>query len=695
MRKLAILALVALGLFAVLPLAAQWKSEFSTPGGAEEFRLGVEAYQKGRFSEAVLLLEKALAFEGRQELASYWLGRAYLKSGYMATALRVWSPLATQASAPPFLRSKIEGLEGIQNQGTGSVEGGFIEIARFEGSRGKTAYFSRPSAILPRSDGSFYVVAQGSNEVLLLDPNGVIRERNKGGLQGLDRPFGIASLPDGSIFVTEFNGDRISRMGSAKALTFGSKGRGEGQLLGPQYVACDDQGYLYVCDYGNARIVKFDPEGKYVLSFGRPSGSFPGLASPGGIAIQDGTIYAADSFRKAIYAFDLSGNYIAALGEGLLHFPEGLSFWRQGQDLLVADTDRIVTLNLESETATVVYQSPDKKARIVGAVADRSGGILACDFDASAVLVLTGPGQLAAGLDVEIERVMADAFPRVDIDVTVRDRAGNPVIGLDLPNFHLSERIVTKAVSQEKGVEVEKKTETMAPVGGYEFLGSAIGPSPVRLVFLVDPSTDMVSQRAAFRKALAEIMGGFPPASPPVFSLVTMGAVPSLDAKPGSGLAEISKVAIAQARKGGRLDLGIRFAATSLLPTGPRDAIVYMGTGKIDPQAFGATTLTELGAFLRNNGIRLYGVVFGEGPVDDSLRYLSEQSGGGLYAAARPQGLADLPKALAQAPSGRYRLRYVSKADSGFGENYLGLSVEAYLYKKSGRDEAGYFGPRK
>jgi len=174
-----------------------------------------------------------------------------------------------------------------------------------------------------------------------------------------------------------------------------------------------------------------------------------------------------------------------------------------------------------------------------------------------------------------------------------------------------------------------------------------------------------------------------------------MGAVPSLDAKPGSGLAEISKVAIAQARKGGRLDLGIRFAATGLLPTGPRDAIVYMGTGRIDPQAFGATTISELSSFLRNNGIRLYGIIFGEDPVDDSLRYLTEQSGGGLYAASRPQGLGEVPKAIAQVPSGRYRLRFLSKADSGFGESYLGLSVEAYLYKKSGRDEAGYFGPRK
>ncbi len=695
MRKFAILAMLALYLVGVLPLSAQWRAEFTTPGGAEEFRLGVEAYQKGRFSEAILLLEKALAFEGRQELASYWLGRAYLKSGYVATALRVWSSLAAQASAPPFLRSKIEGLEGSQNLSPGGGETNFIEIARFEGSRGKTVYFSRPSAILPRSDGSLYVVAQGTNEVLLLDPNGVIRERQKGGFQGLDRPFGIASLPDGSLFVTEFNGDRISRMGSAKALTFGSKGRGEGQLLGPQYVACDDQGYLYVCDYGNARIVKFDPEGNYVLSFGGPSGSFPGFVGPGGIVIQDGSLFAADSFRKAIYTFDLSGNYIATLGEGLLHYPEGLSLWRQGRDLLVADTDRIVSLNIETETATVVYQSPDRKARIVGAVADRNGGILACDFDASAVLVLAGPGQLAAGLDVEIERVMADAFPRVDVDVTVRDRSGNPVIGLDLPNFHLSERIVTKTSTKEKGVEVEKKTETLSPVGGYEFLGSAEGPSPVRLVFLVDPSTDMVSQRSAFRKALAEIMGGFPPASPPVFSLVTMGAVPSLDAKPGSGLAEISKVAIAQARKGGRLDLGIRFAATGLLPTGPRDAIVYMGTGRIDPQAFGATTISELSSFLRNNGIRLYGIIFGEDPVDDSLRYLTEQSGGGLYAASRPQGLGEVPKAIAQVPSGRYRLRFLSKADSGFGESYLGLSVEAYLYKKSGRDEAGYFGPRK
>jgi hypothetical protein len=120
-----------------------------------------------------------------------------------------------------------------------------------------------------------------------------------------------------------------------------------------------------------------------------------------------------------------------------------------------------------------------------------------------------------------------------------------------------------------------------------------------------------------------------------------------------------------------------------------------MGTGRVDPSSFGAATLSELAAFLKNNGIRLYGVIFGEDRVDDSLRFLVEETGGLLYPAARPQGLAELPETLATAASGRYRLRFTSKADSGFGESYLGLSVEAYLYKKSGRDEAGYFGPRK
>ena len=139
----------------------------------------------------------------------------------------------------------------------------------------------------------------------------------------------------------------------------------------------------------------------------------------------------------------------------------------------------------------------------------------------------------------------------------------------------------------------------------------------------------------------------------------------------------------------------MRLAATSLLPAEPRDAVVYVGSGAVDEASFAGTTLSELASFLRVNGIRFYGVVLGEAGPSAALRYLAERTGGALYAASRPRGLGDLAADLRSAPSGRYRLGFASQADPAFGRAYLSVAAEAYLYKKSGRDELGYYAPLK
>ena len=688
------LSLLALVLIVSTTASAQFAPDFSSAGAGEQFRLGVQAYQKGRYSEAILLFEKSLAYEPDQPLVSFWLGRSYLKSGFESTALRAWDSILGDPSAPPFIRAKAEGLRSRRIAGDLLDDSAtFVEMARFEGKKGRTTYFLRPSAILPQRDGSVLVVAQGSDSILVIDPNGVIRSTEKGGLQGLDRPFGLASLPDGTFFVTEFNGDRISRLGNGKALTFGTKGRGAGQVLGPQYAVCDEDGYLYVSDYGNTRILKFDADGNFLFAFGLKSEDFPGFVSPSGLAERDGILYAADSFRKSIYRFDLSGNFLGVLAEGAMHFPEGLSFWKDGSALLVADTDRILSIDLETETPTVVYQSPDRKARIVGAAPDYNGNLLACDFDASAILVLTEAPLIAAGYDVEIERVMAEAFPKVTLDISVRDRLGHPVVGLKEPNFHLSERITKKTTVVERGKSVIHTEESLVPVSRMEFVGSATMATPVRVSFLLERSPAMPLYLDSLRETIAALHGAFPGKAPASFSLVSAGPVPSQDVPLGGSVSDLTRSLLKPAQDGGRFDLGLRLAASSLLPTGPRDAVVYLGTGAVDDASFGATTLFDLASLLQNNGIRFYAIIVGDNVASPALRYLVEASGGAIYSASRPRGMGDVAADIAGAASGRYRISFTSTADSGFGENYLTVAAEAYLYEKSGRDELGYYAP--
>jgi len=674
---------------------AQFNSVMRSSGAAEQLRLGVQAYQRGRYSESILLFEKALAYSPGEELLTYWLGRAYLKTGYEETALRLWNDLLADATCPPFLKAKAALVGASRAIPAPRDAYRYVEVARFEGRRGGETFFLRPSAVLPRPDGSLFVVAHGSNELLSFDSTGVIKQRMRGGTAGYDRPYGAAFLPDGTLFVTEFNGDRVTRIeAKGGSSSFGVKGRGPGALIGPQYIAADGEGYLYITDYGNNRICKYDSTGKFILSFGAEDKStgFPGFTSPAGIVSINGEILVADSIGRVLYRFDSSGNYLGELAKGELHFPEGLSVWEGGRAILVADSDRIVSLDLETEALREVYRAPGGKARIVSAAVDRNGNLLACDFDSSAVLVLSDIADIASGYDVEIERIYSDTFPKVIVDIRVRDRNGLPLIGLGEANFYLSETVRRAIQVDEGGKAVVRTEETVEPVAKLEYLGTGNLTGGARTVVVLERSPEASAVSPSLRAAVSDLYSAIETTIGAAPALVTAGATPALRSTGGSGAAAAALRAVHEPVQGqGRFDLAARLAATTLLPSADRDAVIYVGTGGVDESSFTGATLAELAALMRNNGIRFFAVCIADASA--ALRYLAERTGGAVYSASRPRGLGDLAHDIAAAASGRYRFSFESKADTSFGRGYLSISVEAYLFKKSGKDELGYYAP--
>jgi streptogramin lyase len=119
------------------------------------------------------------------------------------------------------------------------------------------------------------------------------------------------------LYVTDFNNHRIQKFDSSGTyLTqWGSYGTGNGQFKYPTGVAIDGSGNVYVAEYTNNRIQKFDSSGTYLTkwgSYGTDDGQFQ---LPLGVAV-DGTggVYVADNFSNRIQKFDSLGNYLTKWG---------------------------------------------------------------------------------------------------------------------------------------------------------------------------------------------------------------------------------------------------------------------------------------------------------------------------------------------------------------------------------------------
>jgi hypothetical protein len=142
-------------------------------------------------------------------------------------------------------------------------------------------------------------------EVLKLSPAGkVLMMIGKEGVAGngpdtFDRPTGVAVAPDGDIFVTD--GHYPNKHGNARVVKFAKDGRfikawghlgaGPGEFDEPHDIFIGgSQGRVYVADRRNRRIQVFDQDGNFIAAwkqFGQPSSVFVG---------KDDTVYVGVSF---------------------------------------------------------------------------------------------------------------------------------------------------------------------------------------------------------------------------------------------------------------------------------------------------------------------------------------------------------------------------------------------------------------
>ena len=178
--------------------------------------------------------------------------------------------------------------------------------------------YHEATAVAVDSGDNVYVYNRGGHAVIVYDRDGkMLRSWGEG---AFGSPHGIAIGPDDSIYCVDTGNHSVRKytQDGKLLLTIGPDNDPAPAMSGrpynrPTHVAVDPRnGDLYVADgYSNARVHKYDPTGRYLLSWGE-SGTDEGQFNVvHNIAVDnDGRVLVADRENRRIQIFDSNGNYV-------------------------------------------------------------------------------------------------------------------------------------------------------------------------------------------------------------------------------------------------------------------------------------------------------------------------------------------------------------------------------------------------
>ena len=641
--------------------------------GFDEFRWGTRSYFAGTYNRAIFSFERALSYNPSDMLAQEWLGRAYYMSGFEDTALSVWNSLINAGYRSTNLNNKIEIISARRRiTDTRRGEKALIVEQEIRGDSGRENLFRRPGAVLPLNSGNFIVSSFITNELILFNVNSRIVNRLRGGLGIINNPFDVIETSDGFLLVSEYGGNQITKLNFNGSIErrFGGRGSGQGQLLGPQYLADNGAGYYYVSDWGNRRISKFDYAGNFVLSFGGRIGRYEGLRGPTGIAVLNDIVYVADVEKKCIDLFDQSGNFIRTIGRNIFNAPEGLTPVSGRNSLLVADTNRVLLFNIDYENADVIFTS-DTPGRIASARYNANNDIMISDFNNNRVMFLSEMESIYEGLFVRIDSIHAENFPNVRIRVNVEKRNGDPIVGLERTNFRIT----------EDGRPVDDIT--------LLFEGNHSRRADVAIVF--EESLYMTERRETLRRAVTDLYTSF--SRDDKIRMVSAGANASLVAEETTSREDVLRTILQAGSYSADFSMGtaVRLGASQIVNSIDKKAVIFLYSGNPAPLNFDQYRLVEVMQFLRNNNIKFYYIYFERGKTREELDYLCRETGGESFFIFETGGISGIVQKIKQSKNGYYVLEYKSRSFDEFGRRYIPVRVESVFNRRSGRDELGYF----
>jgi DNA-binding beta-propeller fold protein YncE len=226
--------------------------------------------------------------------------------------------------------------------------------------------FEKAIAFTITSNNHIYVTDGATCEIYKMNLNGNL-ESSTGGygweLESFDNPIDI--FADAlNVYITDHNNHRIQRFDKDLNYlsVFSSENISESDYKFLYPLACEvsNQGDMFILDGDNARILKYDLNGNFVLEIGNIDAGKNALEKPASLAISnDGKLFVADD--ESVVVFDFFGNSIARVNFG--EFISSLSIYN---NILVANNEsNIFFWNLQKPDDGIQIFTPELAKQII------------------------------------------------------------------------------------------------------------------------------------------------------------------------------------------------------------------------------------------------------------------------------------------------------------------------------------------
>ena len=198
--------------------------------------------------------------------------------------------------------------------------------------------FGPVSAVATDSEDRVYILQRARRPILVFDRDGKFLRSFGDDL--FKTPHGLRIDPAGNVWTTDMANHLVRKFDAAGKLllTLGKRdepGDTPDRFNRPTDVAVLTSGEFYISDgYGNARVLKFSKDGKFLKQWGKKGTGEGEFNLPHAIVLDaKGRVYVGDRENKRIQVFDAEGKFLTQWKES--GAPYGL--FLHGERMFVAD----------------------------------------------------------------------------------------------------------------------------------------------------------------------------------------------------------------------------------------------------------------------------------------------------------------------------------------------------------------------